>query len=372
MKRSYLLLFLVMVVNLMVWMPFVTKIKLPGWNMNFSDGTKILWQNYDGPNYLIVAKSWYNKNKILNEFSNPLPAEYYPAHFPLFPAVISFFDIFLKGPTAMLLSTLTGSLLCFFMFWKYATEIVGEKKAFALGLVFLIFPFRWLALRAVGSPEPWFIFFVLASLYSFKKEKYLLTGVWGALAMFTKSPAILLFGAYGISFLIESIKQKRFLWRQWPLMLMPAALLGLFYFYSLQTGNFWAYFQSGDNFHLFWPPFSIFAPQGQYWVGNFWLEDILWLWLFYGIGVMRLREKKLSIEHLFAGLFFFSTLFVAHRDVSRYILPIAPLVLIGWEDMVEKKEFKYLLVLLIIPTLLFTWNFLLHNTAPVADWAPYL
>jgi len=63
---------------------------------------------------------------------------------------------------------------------------------------------------------------------------------------------------------------------------------------------------------------------------------------------------------------------VAHRDISRYILPVAPLVLIGWDKLIEKKELKIIAGLLVIPILLFTWNFLLNNTAPVADWAPYL
>jgi len=46
--------------------------------------------------------------------------------------------------------------------------------------------------------------------------------------------------------------------------------------------------------------------------------------------------------------------------------------LIGWDKLVQKKEFRVIAFLLIIPIMLFTWNFLLNNTAPVADWAPYL
>ncbi|MBI1872006.1 hypothetical protein HYS10_01160 [Candidatus Collierbacteria bacterium] len=153
---------------------------------------------------------------------------------------------------------------------------------------------------------------------------------------------------------------------------MPASVAALFSFYFLQTGDFWAYFHSGDNFHLFWPPFTIFSPKGKFWTGDFWLEEMIWLWLIYGLGLLKLWQKKLKIEAIFAGLFFTTTLFDAHRDVSRYILPIAPLVLLGWEKTLLRKEFRLLLLILILPIFLFTWNFLLNNQSPVADWTPYL
>lgn len=366
------LLLLVVVVSTFVWLPFFSKVIIPGWGMDFSDGTKILWQNYDGPNYLVVAKTWYNKDRIMAEFSSPLPTEYYPAHFPLYPAIISVFDFFVKGPTAMLLATLLGSILCFWMFYKYLTELTTSKNALWICTVFLIFPARWLAVRTIGSPEPWFIFFILASMYAFKKQNYWLASIGAVLAQLTKSPAIILLASYGIFALIDSWKNKKIQWKYSPLLLQLLAILGLFWFYKITTGDFWAYFHSGDNIHLFWPPFSIFSPQGQYWVGNFWLEDVIWIWMFFGIGILKLKKKKLVIEHYFAGLFFISTLFVAHRDIARYILPATPFVLIGWEKLLQKKEFKIVLVILVLPILLYTWNFLLHNTAPVADWAPYL
>jgi hypothetical protein len=371
MKRAYLIIFVVLF-SLLVWLPFATKTKLPGWGLDFSAGNTTLWQNFDGPNYLIVAKTWYNIEKIKTEFSSPLPAEYYPAHFPLYPAIISVFDIFLKGPTAMLLATLAGSVLCFLMLYKYLYEFKLSRNAFWLCLVFLILPARWVAVRAVGSPEPWFIFFILASIYNFRKEKFWMAGIFAALAQLTKSPAVILLAAYGVFGLIDSIKAKRIQWKYLPLLIQLAVVPLLFWFYGVRTGDVWAYFNSGDNIHLFWPPFSVFSPEGQTWVGSFWLEDIIWTWLIFGVGIMKLKEKKLSIEYYFAGLFFISTLFVAHRDISRYILPISPFVLLGWDNLVQKKEFKMVAAVLVIPILLFTWTFLLNNKAPVADWAPYL
>jgi len=371
MKQVYLLA-LVLLTTLLIWLPFNLKVNLPGWDLNFSEGTKTLWQNYDGPNYLIIAKTWYNKAEILTQFSNPLPAEYYPAHFPLYPATIILLDPLLKGPTAMLISTLIGTILCFWMFHRYLSEFGLSKNPFWLTSVFLFLPARWLAVRVIGSPEPWFIFFVLSSLFYFKKEKFLLAGVMASLAQLTKSPAVLLLGSYGIVALWESLRAKKIQWKYWPLLIQGLVIGGLFWFYQVRTGDFWAYFHSGDNIHLFWPPFSIFAPKGQYWVGNYWLEDVIMTWIMFGLGVLKLKDKKMWPEFIFSGLFFVSTLFVAHRDISRYILPIAPLILIGWDDLIQKKEFKIIAAICVLPVVLFTWNFLLHNTAPIADWAPYL
>lgn len=373
MKLSYLKILLWNVLLFAVVVaPFYFKVDLPLWKLDFGQGSKILWQNYDGPNYLIISKTWYDKEQILNKFSNPLPAEYYPAHFPLYPAIIWVFDLFVKGPQAMLLATLLGGILSSMMLFKYLSDFKISNQALWLVGLSLVFPFRVLALKSVGSPEPWFVLFILAAIWSFRKEKFWWAGIWGYLAFLTKSPGILLTAAFGVVALMDSIKSKRVQWKYLPSALGILGIPDLFYFYQLRTGNFWAYFQSGDNFHLFWPPFSIFAPQGQYWVGNFWLEDILWIWTFYGLGVAKLWKKDLRVESIFAGIFFISTLYVAHRDVSRYILPVAPFVIVGWSEYLQKREFKIIAAILLIPTLLFTWNFLLHNTAPIADWAPYL
>lgn len=360
------------ILSFVVWLPFGARAVLPMWKLDFTEGPIALWKNYDGPNYLIVAKTWYDKTLIREEFSAPLPVEYYPAHLPFYPAVISVFDKFLAGPNGMLLATFLGSLLCFGMFFKYLTEFKLSINPTWLCLVFLIFPARWVALRAIGSPEPWFIFFILASLYAFRKENFWMAGIWSYLALITKSPAVLLIASYGVFALIDSIKNKKIMWKYSPILIGLLAIPDLFYLYKIRTGDFWAYFHSGDNIHLFWPPFSIFSPQGQSWVGNFWLEDVIWTWMFFGLGILNLKKKDLKIEYYFAGLFFVSTLFVAHRDIGRYIIPVAPFALIGLDKYMQKKEFKIMLAVLVLPILLYSWNFLLHNISPVSDWAPYL
>jgi hypothetical protein len=56
-----------------------------------------------------------------------------------------------------------------------------------------------------------------------------------------------------------------------PLFLIPFGVVLVFSLYLVQTGDFWVYFKSGDNMHLFFPPFQIFNSS-EPWVGTFWLR----------------------------------------------------------------------------------------------------
>ncbi|MFZ2202359.1 MAG: hypothetical protein WAV56_03100 [Microgenomates group bacterium] len=376
MKQYLKIALLVLITTFLVWLPFYLRLpELPGWGLRFGDGMPAVWRNFDGPFYIIVSKTWYNKEAVRQAFSVPLPLEYYPAHLPFYPALIAMFDVIFNGPNAMLFATLAGSVLAFWMFFKYLSDFKLSKNPFWLTVVFLFIPARLLIARSIGAPETWFIFFILASLYLYKKGKFWGAAALGALAQLTKSPGVLLFGAYFLDMAYQHLLVKRD-WRKmlafWPFLLMPLAAVILFSFYKLQTGEFWAYFHSGDNFHLFWPPFSIFSPLGRFWTGDFWLEEVIWLWLIYGLAVARLWRAKLRVEAFFSGIFFFSTLFVAHRDIARYSLPMAPLALIAWKQLLAKKEFKWILALMLVPIFLYSWNFILSNQAPIPDWAPYL
>lgn len=360
---------------MVVWLPFL--LQLPDfWGFSFSQGMIPVWQNYDGPNYLIVARTWYDKLLIAEWFSNPLPLEYYPAHWPFYPAVISIFDQFLSGPWAMLAGSVSGLAFFYFVLYRFLIKFgLSEDRAFGLSLISLVIPARWIAVRSVGSPEAWFIAFILLSLMAYKDRKFLLAGVFGAFAQLTKSPGILLFLSYGLYELIllwrKDSSLLKSMGRMFQVSLIPLTVLMVFSIYYFRTGDFWAYFNSGDNFHLFWPPFSIFSKGGA-WVGDFWLEDIIWVWLFYGLGLVGLLRERKSLLASFMLLFFTTTLFVSHRDISRYILPLMPLALVGLNRLWDIKELRIALLIIAFPALLFTWNFILNNTAPIADWTPYL
>ena len=49
-----------------------------------------------------------------------------------------------------------------------------------------------------------------------------------------------------------------------------------------------------------------------------------------------------------------------------------PFIIIGFENAIQKKEFKIAFYLTLLPIYLYTINFIAGNTLAIADWAPFL
>jgi len=104
------------------------------------DGLATVVANYDGPLYLVVAKSFYNQETIKQIVSFPLPTEYYAAHFPLFPLLIKIISLGLGYPYGMLLATLISSILCLYFFFLLTKTLTNESQAKWLTFIFSVFP----------------------------------------------------------------------------------------------------------------------------------------------------------------------------------------------------------------------------------------
>jgi hypothetical protein len=252
-------------------------------------------------------------------------------------------------------------------------------STFWLSVVFLMLPARWLIVRSVGSPESLFIFLGLLSVWGMFKKNYWIAGIAGALAQLTKAPGILLFAAFGLylgwKYLgklgsLGKVGVKDLPWKAYPLLLIPISLLGLWLWYGQIYGSVLAYFQSGDNIHLFWPPFQMFNTAAA-WVGTFWLEDIVWLLLLGALGVVW-AWKRQDVISWFTLVWFLSLVFVSHRDFARYALPMMPFLMIAFAPVLEKKEFRYVLLVMLLPIYLYTVNFIAGNGVAISDWGRLL
>jgi Gpi18-like mannosyltransferase len=364
---------------LCVWLPFILKTKTI-WNIPLpTNGMEAIVSNYDGPLYIVVAKTLYNAASI-KMFPFTLPTEYYAAHFPLYPLFIRLIGPIFGFPYASLILTVASSVFALWFFNKFISQYVSTKEALWITAIFSIFPARWLIVRSVASPEPLFIGAIIASMYYFQNKKYFLAACFGAIAQITKSPAILLFAAYGVSITVPII-QKYIFGKLRTISLLPArslfigiipfALLCVFFLYQSTMGNFFAYFQSGDNIHLFFPPFQIFN-YSQPWVGTHWLEDVIFLYLLAASGILLLAKLKEKTPFYFSLLFFTSLIFVSHRDISRYALPIIPFLFAGYAPFLVKKEFKAVMALIIIPIYLYSLVFIANNMMSIPNWGPLL
>lgn len=372
-KKFVPIILLALIPTLLIWIPFFARMK-SFWTIPLpQQGMATIVANFDGPLYIIAAKTLYNPDLIGANYQFPLTNEYYSAHFPLFPLLIKIFAPILGHLYSMLFVTVASSILALYFFNKHASKYLNKNDAIWLTFIFSIFPARWLIVRSVGSPEPFFVAAILASTYFFGKKKYILAGIWGFLAQMTKSPAILLFIAYVLQIIIPNLHNlKRFEWKKYlGLLLIPLGLLVVFTIYGFTYGNFFTYFRSGDNIHLFFPPFQIFNFSAS-WVGTFWLEEIIFIYLIGVLGIYKLYQKKMKTYFYFSIIFFTSLLFVAHRDLLRYSLPIIPFLILSFKDVLIKREFKIAIAVIIIPIYLYSLAFISQNAMPIANWEPFL
>lgn len=368
--------------TLLIWLPFFARVRSL-WTIPLpQQGMATIVANFDGPLYLVAAKTFYNPEQIGANYQFPLSNEYYSAHFPMFPILIKAFAGIFGHPYSMLFVTVSSSFLALYFFYRHVREFLKKDDALWLTAVFAVFPARWLVVRSVGSAEPFFIASILASTYYFGKGKYLWAGIWGVLSQMTKSPGILLFLAYLAELIIPNLRLlatggfQKFvtslnLKKTYPVFFIPLGLVIVFTIYYFTYGDFFTYFKSGDNIHLFFPPFQIFNYSAP-WVGTFWLEEVIFIYALGVLGVYKLYSEKLTTYFYFTIIFFTSLIFVAHRDLLRYALPIVPFILLGYRDFIIKREFKILMAVIIIPIYLYSLAFISQNAMPIANWTPFL
>ncbi len=339
-----------------------------------------VYKNYDGPLYVVAAKSLYSPKAIEDiKLELSIPAKYFAAHLPFYPLLIRLFReimmVFggwfanLAYLKSMLLVNLLFSVFLSWVFYFILKRFKLTSKPLILTIIFLFIP-RFLAVRSVGAPEAIFIMFILLSLYFFEKEKYLLAGIFGGLSVMVKTPGILLFASYCLVFVEKILKEKKINYQWLMIGLIPFCLIMVFLFYGLQYGDFFAYFNSGDNVHLV-SPFSVFNFK-KTWVGTGWLEEIIFYYFLYGLTILNLKNNKYRSFFYFSLVFFIAVIFIEHRDISRYSLPLLPLALINFEKFFTSKKFLLVFLILLPAIFLYVINFLNFNLMSISDFRPFL
>ncbi|MFH0937198.1 MAG: hypothetical protein V1808_02810 [Candidatus Daviesbacteria bacterium] len=366
-------------ITFLVWLPHY--LRLPNFlGLNFSNGFNTIYRNFDGLEYVLIAKTFYNPISFAH-LPQSLPAIYYAAHFPGYALLLLPLAPILGFLKSMLFVSLIFTILSTIVFYFLVRDFKLTTQPLYLSLLFSILPARWLIVHNTGSAEPVFIFFVILTFYLFMKyelsQKYwliILAGISGALAQFTRPPGILLFIALSIYITWKIILEKQFSFSKLisrlisyaPLLLIPLTLLGVFCWYLISYQDFFAYFHSGDNIHLVFPPFQIFN-QGQFWVGSIWLEDVVYIFILGFLGGLMLFKQRFFPLAFFVLTYLTASTLVAHRDISRYLLPVFPFCLIAFEKVLISKEFKIILTILALAFYLYAQNFLIANTAPIPN-----
>lgn len=334
-----------------------------------------IYKHYDGPLYVIVAKTFYDSEKIRNlKLETNLNEKYFAAHLPGYPILIRLVKEVggwgkLEYLKSMIVSSLLSTVFLVMFFYFLLKKFNLTKNPLILSIIFLFLP-RFLVVRSVGAPESLFILLIFLSLYFFEKERFWLAGLFGGLATITKTPGILLFFGYSLVFVERLIKEKKINWYWLGVLLIPLSLISLFAFYWKQYGDLLAYFNSGDNIHLVYP-FSVFNFQKS-WVGTAWLEDVIFYFFLYGLAVINLKNTKYRSFFYFSLIFFLAIVFVEHRDINRYALPLWPMAIISFERFFTSKKFLIIFLILLPAIFFYAISFLQYNIMPISDWKPFL
>jgi hypothetical protein len=375
--RDYIIITLAtLLLTILVWLPHQLALNT-FYKLDFSAGFNTIYRNFDGMEYVIIAKTLYDPEKIAS-LPQDLPASYFPAHFPGYALLILAFAPLLGFLKSMLFVSVLSTILAALLFYKLLKDFKLTENPLLLSLLFLILPARWLIVHSVGSSEPTFILFVLATIYSVMKfelhQKYywiIVAGLAGFAAQFTRPPGALLSLAVVIYILWKIIAAKKHWHKQlaksvinyFPLVLLPLSLIAVFYWYQIAFGDFFMYFKTGDNIHLTFPPYHVFNIA-EYWVGDMWLEDMIYIFLLGFSGTFLLFKKGLKLMGLFTLIYMIAGISIAHRDISRYLLPIFPFILIAFEKFLTSKEFKWAAAIVLLGIYLYSQNFIIQNVAP--------
>lgn len=380
--RSYFtLIFVVLLSSFILWLPFI--IRTPSWagltipNSDF----QYIYGSFDGPLYIIPAKTLYDPDKIDVPgkgliISLPLSAGYFPAHLPLYPLIIRVFGEIIGYARSLIFTNILFSSLLAVLFYYFVKKFDITQKPMLLTVVFLFLP-RFLVLRSVGAPESLFMFLILGSLLFFEKKNYLVAGILGGLSAMTKTPGVLLFVAY-LLVLIEPFMpfhkphehHRNLRWDMLGILLIPVGLLLVFLFYQYRYHDFFAYFHTNANVPMPYP-FAAFNFQ-QKWVGSAWLEDIALYFFIYLTAAVFLWNSKYRSFFYFSFIFFTASVFIQHRDISRYMIPLWPLACIALEKFFTSKKFLIIFLLLLPAIYMYAWNFIVYNIMPIGDWSPFL
>lgn len=378
-KDSLIIVSAVVLITILIWLPHILRVdNLFG--LNFSNGFSTIYRNFDGLEYIVIAKTLYNPSLIAG-IPQHLPDIYFASHFPLYALVILLFAPILGFLKSMLFVSVLFTCLSAVGFYFLVRDFKLSQNPLFLSLVFLILPARWLVVHSIGSSEPLFIFLVLITFYCFLKfeenSKWLwihLAAFFGLLAQLTRPPGILLFIGLITYILFKSFSLRpgnvkdffKLVIKYYPLILIPIGLVTVFAWYGNSFNDFFAYFHSGDNIHLTFPPFQVFNKH-QFWVGDIWLEDLVYIFILGFLGVFMLFKQRLYSMGIFVLVYLVAASMVVHRDISRYVLPIAPFVLIAFQKVLITKEFKIILIILTLAVYLYSQNYLIENVAPVSD-----
>ncbi|MDA8140498.1 MAG: hypothetical protein M0036_17780 [Desulfobacteraceae bacterium] len=325
--------------------------------------TETVYRYWDGPNYAYLAKTLYfvPAQHPLSPYSQP---EYFAAHLPIYPLSIKLLSLTgLSYNAAMLAATILYTIGATLVLFQLLSETRLVQSPFWSALIALFIPARYLIYHSVGATEAPFIFFTLYSLLCYLRGQYITAFILGGISGITRITGVLI----GIVYLLQLIYERKYKLILWlPIIGLP--LLATFVFYYFHYGDFFAYFGvnlSNKNSLLHAIPIDIFrlyCNVGEAQTAEFFLV----MYAAYGAGVCLLWSKNKLLFFYSLVIFVFS-LFLFHQDISRYLIPLAPLALVtAYDSILSNRIVKWAMVFYVGLSYIYAWGMIPHNLC--VDW----
>ena len=328
----------------------------------------IVYKNWDGPSYVITAMSMYNPevaaaNNFIDSSDIRPDWTFLPAHFPLFPALIRLFS-FLGWFQSMLFVSVVFTFLSTIALYELLVVSKVTKHPLIVALPFILISPRWFAVSHVGNTESTFMFFLIMLLIFLYKKKHTSAAIFGTLAVATRPQGVFLgIGLLALAGLeLYQTRNLRGVVKNYsPYLLLPLTVLGVFMFYKIQTGDFFAFFSAiALTKNLQWIPFHTFSFPAQN-IETFWQEVNAYDYILYMGAVLYLFKKRLIPFAILGLVYFVPLIFLQHSDISRYAIPLLPFAFLAYSEILEKREFTLATFLMSPAVIMYAINFLDHN-----------
>ena len=339
-----------------------------------SGGMEYVYRNWDGPGYVIVAKTLYNVD-LINKI-NPFPflaATHYSFQFPLYPLTIRLFS-FLGYNESMIFVSQLFALLFSIALYVLVKQVNPKANALVVALLSIFYTPRWFIVSHVGSTEPQMLFFITLFMIFFLRKQYLPSAIAMSLAQLTKPQGIIFFIGIALFYLISLIGTRKVSLAETvreftPYLLIPTALLGIFTLYYFKFGNFFVFLGNEALPTLQWPPLKVLvSPQIFYFTVGFftgWKEIIIYTYILYFIPILLLFEEKLYFFATVALIYFLPILLFVQADMPRFIIPLMPFAFLAYANMLSKKSVYMGLFLCLPMVFLYAIGYINYNLAPL-------
>lgn len=323
-KIEKLLIFLLVTRILILVLPWLTITLLFPENphINLFNFTSLAWNRWDAPHYLYLAEHWYTN---VGDPAN------FIVFFPLYPLLLKPI-IFLLGNPA--LSGIAASIIFFltgsYFFYKLVAVDYPEKIARWATIALAVFPTSYF----FNAPYTESLFLVIFSvaMYTARKERWIVSGIFAGLAVITRPSGIMLFPAILTDWFYGKNRKLRSL----PAITIPTVLSGIGYLYlnKIIYGNFFEFQKILVNHwqkHLMSPYLSILDSWRVAFSGgltNFtilvgWAEAVMitlsWILIPFAFKYLR---RSWAIFYALNIILFSSTSFIL--STPRYLLSVPP------------------------------------------------